>query len=315
MKQGRRLGHENGVEAYIRQGFGAASRKTAAEPVAGSQYVAGPHPQVKPPAAGQGWKDRLFYRAFTVPALLVATGTAIVPLAFLLYWSHIDQQTGEATFRYYAQALASPFFMRTLLTTIAMAVGVTGVSVALALPMAYVLARHTLLRNILVPVISVPRMLPFVVVGYAMVLLLAPYTGFANKVLMDAGILSEPLFMLFDWPGQALAFGYAGTVVAIAILTGVFMTVDPQLEDAAVTLGAGRLAAFLTVSLPLVLPGIVAASALIFSTIVTGYAIPVMLTAVPPTWSRFSYTTISTRCRSVISPMRRRSSSLCSRSA
>ncbi len=234
------------------------------------------------PHTDRGWRDRLFYRAFTLPALLVVAGTVALPLALLLFWSLVDQRSGEATIRYYVQSLASPYFLRTLLTTIIMAAGVTAVSIILALPMAYVLARHTLLRNILVPVISVPRMLPFVVVGYAMVLLLASYTGVINKALIAAGILSEPLFILFSWPGQAIAFGYAGIVVAIAILTGVFMTVDPQMEDAAVTLGAGRLKAVLTVSIPLAIPGTVAAAALIFSTVVTSYAIPVMLNSRTP---------------------------------
>ena len=229
---------------------------------------------VQPPT-DRGWRDRLFYRAFTLPALLVVAGTVALPLALLLFWSLVDQRSGEATIRYYVQSLASPYFLRTLLTTIIMAAGVTAVSIILALPMAYVLARHTLLRNILVPVISVPRMLPFVVVGYAMVLLLAPYTGVINKALIAAGILSEPLFILFSWP-------YAGVVIAIAILTGVFMTVDPQMEDAAVTLGAGRLKAVLTVSIPLAIPGTVAAAALIFSTVVTSYAIPVMLNSRTP---------------------------------
>lgn len=234
------------------------------------------------PSANRGWRDRLFYRAFTFPALLVVAGTAVLPLALLLLWSLVDQRSGEATLRYYAQSLASPYFLRILLTTILMAAGVTVVSVMLALPMAYVLARHTLLRSILVPMISIPRMLPFVVVGYAMVLLLAPYTGVMNKALIAAGILSEPVFILFGWPGQAIAFGYAGVVIAIAILTGVFMTVDPQLEDAAVTLGAGRLEAALTVSMPLAAPGMVAAAALVFSTVVTSYAIPVMLNSRTP---------------------------------
>jgi len=256
--------------------------KAVAVPARRTDIVVAPVCRVAQPAAGTGWRERLFYRAFTLPALLVVAGTAILPLVLLLFWSLVDERSGEATLRYYVQSLTSPYFLRTLLTTVVMATGVTVASVLLALPMAYVLARHTLLRNILVPVVSVPRMLPFVVVGYAMVLLLAPYTGVMNKALIAAGILSEPVFILFSWPGQAIAFGYAGIVIAIAILTGVFMTVDPQLEDAAVTLGAGRIAAVLTVSVPLAAPGMVAASALIFSTIVTSYAIPVMLNSRTP---------------------------------
>lgn len=227
-------------------------------------------------------RGRLYYRAFVLPALVVVAFVAIIPLGMLVYSSFVDEESGRATVRYYVSSLASPFFMRTLGTTVAIALGVTAIAILLALPLAYVLARRTLLRGILIPIISVPRMLPFVVIGYAMVLLLAPYTGALNKALMRIGILSEPTFILFDWPGQALAFAYAGVVIAVAILTGVLMTVDPQLEDTAVTLGAGRLRAILTVTVPLSVPGIVAASALIFSTVVTAYSIPVMLNSRTP---------------------------------
>lgn len=234
------------------------------------------------PVEGVSWRERLYYRAFVLPALAVVAFVVLIPLAMLVASSFVDQETGSTTARYYISSFASLFFMRTLGSTIAMALGVTVATILLALPLAYVLARHTLLRGVLIPVISVPRMLPFVVVGYAMVLLLAPYTGALNKALMEIGILSEPTFILFDWPGQALAFGHAGTVVAVAILTGVLMTVDPQLEDTAVTLGAGRLQAILTVTLPLCIPGIIAASALVFSMIVTAYSIPVMLNSRTP---------------------------------
>jgi len=227
-------------------------------------------------------RNGLFYRACVAPALLVILVAALAPLAILAVSSLADQETGALTLRYYVASLTSRLFMVTLATTIAMALGVTILSVLLAMPVAYTLARRTLLRKLLIPVISVPRMLPLVVIGYAMVLLLAPHTGALNRFLQDIGLLSAPSFILFDWPGQALAFLYSGIVVAIAVLTGVFMSVDPQMEDAAMSLGAGRLRAILTVTMPLGIPGVIAASALIFSTVVTAYSIPVMLNSRTP---------------------------------
>ena len=222
-------------------------------------------------------RERLIYRLCTVPALSVILLVALIPLGLLFLRSLTDQETGELTARYYVETVTNAFFMRTLLTTVLMAAGVTVVSILMALPLAYLLARHTWLRNFLLPVITIPRMLPFVVIGYAMILLLAPITGVANRTLMALGILREPAFILFDWPGQAFAFAYTGIVVATAILTGVLMSVDPQLEDASVSLGANRIRTFLLITVPLSIPGIIAASALIFTSIFTSYSIPVML--------------------------------------
>lgn len=222
-------------------------------------------------------REKLFFRLCTLPAVLVTTLVALVPLGLLFLNSLKNQRSGAPSLEYYIASFGNAFFMRTLATTIMMAAGVTIAAIVLALPLAYLLARRTALRNVVMPIITIPRMLPFVVIGYAMILLLAPMTGIANRVLMGLGILSQPAFILFDWPGQAIAFIYTGIVVATAVLTGVLMSVDPQLEDAAISMGATRLRSFFVVTIPLAIPGIIAASALIFTSIVTSYAIPVML--------------------------------------
>jgi ABC-type spermidine/putrescine transport system permease subunit I len=222
-------------------------------------------------------RQRAFYRLCALPALLLTLLVGVIPLLLLLVQSFRDQASGAWTLHYYLYSFTNSFFTRTLATTILMATGVSVAAIVLALPVAYLLARKTIARNVLMPVITVPRMLPFVVVGYAMILLLAPVTGVLNKVLVNSGIISQPLFILFDWPGQALAFGYSAIVVAVGILTGVLMSVDPQLEEAAVSLGASRIRSFFTITLPLGVPGIIAASALVFTTVTTAYAIPVML--------------------------------------
>lgn len=223
------------------------------------------------------FRRQLIYRLCTAPAVIVTIVVSITPMLILLYLSLIDQSKREFSLRYYMQTLADPFFLRTLATTIGMALGVTIASIIIAMPIAYLMARKTILRNIVLPVISIPRMLPFVVVGYAMILLMAPVTGVLSQWLNALGIVNGPIFFLFDWPGQAIAFSYSGIVVAAAILTGVLASIDRQLEDAAVSLGASPLRAFLAVTLPLSTPGIIAASALIFTAIITAYSVPVIL--------------------------------------
>ncbi len=230
----------------------------------------------------QNARKALRYRLCTLPAVLIMTLVAVLPLMRLFVGSITHQASGAFTLQYYHATLTNTYFMKVLSTTLAMALFVTVVSILLAFPMAYVLARKTILRNILMPAITIPKMLPFVVIGYAMILLLAPFTGVANKALMGMGIIDSPMFILFDWPGQAIAFIYGGIITATAILTGVLMSVDPQLEDAAVSMGASKLSSILRVTLPLSAPGIIAASALIFTSVITSYAIPVMLSGRVP---------------------------------
>jgi ABC-type spermidine/putrescine transport system permease subunit I len=224
----------------------------------------------------------LGYRLCTLPALLVTVLVAVVPMMVLIVMSFVDEESRTFSARYYVSTLTDPFFMRTLGTTLLMAAGVTVVSIVAAMPLAYLMARAPLFRNIVMPIISVPRMLPFVVVGYALILLMAPVTGLFIVWLNALGVIDGPLFFLFGWIGQAIAFSYSGVVVATAVLSGVMMSIDRQLEQAAVTLGATPFKAFLRVTLPLTTPGIIAASALIFTAIITAYAVPVILNSRAP---------------------------------
>ncbi|HMQ42233.1 MAG TPA: molybdate ABC transporter permease subunit [Paracoccus sp. (in: a-proteobacteria)] len=138
-------------------------------------------------------------------------------------------------------------------------------AVAASLPLgifvAYALARwrfpgHALLNG----VVHLPLILPPVVTGYLLLL------GFGRR-----GIFGAPLA---EWFGIVFAFRWTGAALAAAVMAFPLMVrtirlsieaVDPRLEQAASTLGAGRLATFATVTLPLILPGVIAGSIIAFA--------------------------------------------------
>jgi molybdate transport system permease protein len=79
---------------------------------------------------------------------------------------------------------------------------------------------------------------------------------------------------LWDWFGFTFAFRWTGAALAAAVMAFPLMVrairlaleaVDPKLEEAASTLGAARTVVFLTVTLPLILPGIIAGAVLAFA--------------------------------------------------
>src|SRR5690606_25563576 len=126
----------------------------------------------------------------------------ILPLALLVIDSFKDMRTGAFTLGNYADTLLNPHFWRLIRSTFLIGVATTVISIALAFPVAYFLARNPRARGLLMSVVMVPRMLPFIVVGYAMILILAPYTGLLNVLLVQQlGVLSTPINILFDLPG------------------------------------------------------------------------------------------------------------------
>jgi len=136
-----------------------------------------------------------------------------------------------------------------------------GLSLPLGILAAYALARWEFPgKQVLNGVIHLPLILPPVVTGYLLLLSFGrrgPIGGF-----------------LYDWFGLIFAFRWTGAALAASIMAFPLMvrsirlaveSVDPKLEQAAATLGAPKLWVFFTVTLPLILPGVIAGAILGFA--------------------------------------------------
>lgn len=137
----------------------------------------------------------------------------------------------------------------------------TLVSLPLGVAVAHALARGRFPgRQLLNGLVHLPLILPPVVTGY-LLLLTFGRRGFAGQILDEwFGIV-----LAFRWTGAALAAGVMAFPLMVRAIRLAIEAVDPRLEQAAATLGAGRVWVFLTVTLPLILPGIVAGAILAFA--------------------------------------------------
>lgn len=133
-------------------------------------------------------------------------------------------------------------------------------SLPLGVFVAYALARWQFAgKQLLNGVVHLPLILPPVVTGYLLLLTLgtkAPLGGF----LADLGII-----FAFRWTGAAVAAGVMGFPLMVRAIRLSIETVDPKLEQAAATLGASPMWIFATVTLPLILPGIIVGTILAFA--------------------------------------------------
>lgn len=115
-------------------------------------------------------------------------------------------------------------------------------------------------RQVLNGLVHLPLILPPVVTGYLLLLTFGtqgPVGGFLER--------SFGLVFAFRWTGAALAAAIMAFPLMVRAIRLAIEAVDPKLEQAAATLGASRLRVFATVTLPLILPGIVAGSILAFA--------------------------------------------------
>ena len=126
---------------------------------------------------------------------------------------------------------------------------------------AYVLARHNFWGKQLVNgLVHLPLILPPVVTGYLLLLTF----GRRGPV---GGLLEQccGLVFAFRWTGAALAAAVMAFPLMVRAIRLAIEAVDPGLEQAASTLGASRFWVFVTVTLPLILPGVVAGAILAFA--------------------------------------------------
>ena len=125
---------------------------------------------------------------------------------------------------------------------------------------AYALARWRFsARQLLNGLVHLPLVLPPVVTGYLLLLAFGTQ-GALGRWLAEFGIV-----FAFRWTGAALAAAVMAFPLMVRAIRLSLEAVDPGLEEAAATLGASRLWVFLTVTLPLILPGILAGSILAFA--------------------------------------------------
>jgi molybdate transport system permease protein len=147
---------------------------------------------------------------------------------------------------------------RALRLSLVCATAATAICLVLGIPLAWVLARAELPgRGLIRALVTVPLVLPPVVGGVALLL-----------VLGRRGLIGR---YLYEWFDVSLPFTTAGVVVAEAFVAMPFLVIsvegalraaDPRFEEAAATLGATRWYAFRRVTLPSVLPGVIAGSVL-----------------------------------------------------
>lgn len=127
--------------------------------------------------------------------------------------------------------------------------------------LAWLLARHSFPgKTLLDAVIHLPLVLPPVVVGYLLLVVFGRQGALGGWLAENLGLV-----FAFRWTGAALACALMGLPLLVRAIRQSLEAVDPRLESAAATLGAGRLWVLAVVTIPLSLPGIVTGMLLSFA--------------------------------------------------
>jgi molybdate transport system permease protein len=154
---------------------------------------------------------------------------------------------------------ASPEW-QAILTSLAVAARAVAFALPLAIALALLLMRKFPGRMLLDAIVHAPLVLPPVVVGYVLLLLFGIQGPLGYWLDRWLGVR-----LVFTTNGAALAAGLVALPVMVRSVRLAFESIDPRLDLAARSLGAGRWDRFVSLHLPLALPGILSAAVLGFA--------------------------------------------------
>jgi len=177
----------------------------------------------------------------------------------------------------YQFLLEDPLYLLSLISSVQIAAVSTIFALLIGYPMAWYIARSpSKRRNILLMLVILPFWTSFLLRVYAWIGILRS-TGVINNTLLALGIIDEPLVMLQTNFAVYIGIVYTYLPFMILPLYANLSRLDPALLEAAADLGAKPATTFLTVILPMSLPGIIAGSMLVFIPAIGEFVIPALL--------------------------------------
>ncbi len=155
----------------------------------------------------------------------------------------------------------SPMELEALRLSLWVSAWAVAASLPLGVAAAWLLARKRFFgKTLLDGLIHLPLVLPPVVTGYLLLLLLGRKGPLGAWLYQHLGVT-----VAFNWKGAAVAAGVMAFPLMVRAVRLSVQALDRGLEQAARTLGAGRVRVFCTVSLPLMLPGVLTGAVLAFA--------------------------------------------------
>ncbi len=212
----------------------------------------------------------------TVLVMIVALAVPLGLLAAYSFWTQLYLEFDRTfTLSNYAEFFSKPIYPAILWKSIQISGGVTLATVLVSYPAAYFIAfkvqRHKLLWLIL---ITVPFWTSYLLRVFAWKVMLG-YNGVINSGLITLGIINEPLeFLLYNPTAVVITLAHAWAPFAILPIYVSLEKIDRSLLEAATDLGDGPAMRFLRVTLPLSMPGVIAAALLVFIPTVGDYVTP-----------------------------------------
>jgi putative spermidine/putrescine transport system permease protein len=222
-----------------------------------------------------------FLRTFVTPAALCAIAF-VAAMATVLQFSlraYIpgSLDPGGFTFANFA-AFLKPLYARVFLDTVWICFLTASSTLLVGYPLAYALVhvRHPVAKSVILITVVTPLFLGEIVRTYSWIIVLGN-NGFINSVLLKLSLIDRPIQFMFTTFGVVVALVHVTIPVMVIMLAAGLAHIDRDYVKAAESLGAGPIRAFLTITLPLSMPGIIAGVTTAFAWTFSAFATPQLI--------------------------------------
>lgn len=225
---------------------------------------------------------RLPWAYLAFPGVLLLVAFFIFPIAVLALNSlFVDAGAGQfrpgVTLANYIRFFGDTYYLMILVNTLKLGFVIVTVSMVLAYPVAYFLARQTgAWRGFLIYLVVAPLFVSTVVRNLAWVPILSS-NGPINWLLLKLGIISAPLILVNNFTGVVIGLTHVSLPFMILLLIPTIQRIAVPLEEASASLGATAWRTFWKVLLPLSKAGLVGSYLVVFTMTISAFTTPLVL--------------------------------------
>lgn len=218
-----------------------------------------------------------------LPSLALFLAVVIIPLIMTVMLSFHDwgQYKGIETvfiLKNWYEIWSDSYFHEMFARTFRIAVIVTFITMALGAPEAYILNRmRAPWKGVFLLVILGPLLISVVARTLGWALLFGGKNGVVNMALMKIGAIDAPLPFMFTETGVIIALSHVMMPFMVLSIWAALQKLDPQIENAALSLGASQLTIMLRIIFPQIMPGLLSGGIIVFSLAASAFATPAII--------------------------------------
>ncbi len=215
-----------------------------------------------------------------LPAFIVLGIFFVVPYLYLLFMSFMTHTPSAAyvrdfTLKNYEETLRDTFVWKVIWQTLRFGFLTTLATLVLSYPLAYHMARaSSRVKGLLMIMLLAPLLVGIVIRSYGWMIVLSD-NGLINQLATELNV--GPFSLMYNRTGVMIGLVHIYMPFMVLSILGSLQAIDPDLERAARSLGAGTWKTLLRVTWPLSLPGVTSGSVLVFVLTVSAYVTPSLL--------------------------------------